>query len=279
MSATLTAYRLLHRRLPRIVPASADRFWMDFSTGGWANRCMPLRIANQAGWVLLNEADFEVVWSGKPQVSALQIRFAKGQYSPWISSNFGHGIITWEIPYLFRTPPGYNLLARGPANTIKDGVAPLEGLVETDWSTASFTMNWKVTRPFKPIKFQKDEPVCMLVPQKRGELEEFAPEMRNLESDPELEKRYEHWLEARRAWVKEQKNAPLPADGHAPHQGHYARGTTTSGEHAREHQSKLALRQFTEAEPPILDPAKETRPSETVPAGFWPRLKNKLGAG
>jgi hypothetical protein len=278
MTATLTAFRLLHRRLPRIVPASPDRFWMDFSTGGWANRCMPLRIANQAGWMLLNDADFEVIWSGKPQVSALQILFAKGQFSPWVSSNFGYGIITWEIPYLFRTPPGYNLLARGPANTIKDGAAPLEGLVETDWATASFTMNWKVTRPFKSIKFAKDEAICMLVPQKRGELEAFAPEMRNVESDPELEKRYQHWVKSRRAWVQEQKNAPPPSAGHLPHQGHYSRGTTTTGEESPQHQSKLSLQPFAEVEPPILDPAKETRPPEQAP-GFWSRLKNKLGVG
>ncbi len=278
MSAPLVAYRLLHRRLPRIVPASADRFWMDFSTGGWANRCMPLRIANQAGWMLLNDADLEVIWSGKPQVAALQILFAKGQFSPWVSSNFGYGIITWEIPYLFRTPPGYNLLARGPANQTKDGVAPLEGLIETDWATATFTMNWKVTRPFKSIKFAKDEAICMLVPQKRGELEDFAPEMRNLESDAELEKRYKHWLEARRAWVKEQKEAGPPKDGHAPHQGHYSRGTTSTGEQAAEHQSKLALQPFAEAEPPILEPVPDT-PAIARSPGFWPRLKNRLGVG
>ena len=40
-------------------------------------------------------------------------------------SLFGHGILTWTLPYLFRTPPGYNLLARGPANWPKDGSAHL----------------------------------------------------------------------------------------------------------------------------------------------------------
>jgi hypothetical protein len=31
------------------------------STGGWANRCMLLRIANQLGLFPLNDADFEVI--------------------------------------------------------------------------------------------------------------------------------------------------------------------------------------------------------------------------
>src|SRR5262249_44166344 len=150
--------------------------------------------------------------------------------------------------------------------------APLEGLVETDWATASFTMNWKLTRPFKGIKFQKDEPICMLVPQKRGELEAFAPEIRNLESDAELEQKYKHWLEARRAWATEQKKAGPPKDGHAPHQGHYSRGSTTTGDQAPEHQSKLALQPFAELEPPILEPVKDA-PQPAVAQGFWPRLK------
>ena len=63
-----------------------------------------------------------------------------------------------------------NLLGRGPAKTIKDGVAPLEGLIETDWATSSFTMNWKVARPFESIRFQKGDPIC----RKRG-----APGYRN----------------------------------------------------------------------------------------------------
>jgi hypothetical protein len=271
-----TAYRLLHRRLPRIVPAPADRFWMDFSTGGWANRCMPLRIANQAGWFILNEADFEVIWSGKPQVSALQILWSKEQYSPWVSSNFGYGIITWEIPYLFRTPPGYNLLARGPANGIKDGVVPLEGLVETDWATASFTMNWKITRPFKPVRFQKDEPICMLVPQKRGDLEAFVPQMRNIESEPELQRRYQHWLESRRAWVQEQKNAGPREGGHAPHQGHYSRGTTTTGDQSPEHQTKLELQPFAELDVPVVEVPDEQLPPRPAPPGLWAGIRQRL---
>jgi hypothetical protein len=55
-----------------------------------------------------------------------------------VSSNFGYGIITWEIPYLFRTPPG----------------------IETDWATSSLSMKMEVARPFKSINFQKDEPIA-----------------------------------------------------------------------------------------------------------------------
>ncbi len=84
-----------------------------------------------------------------------------------VAAMFGYGIVTWMIPYPFRTDPGWNLLVRGPANHPEDGVSPLEGLVETEdrtvprtmfWSTASFTMSWELTRPGAPVRFEAGEP-------------------------------------------------------------------------------------------------------------------------
>ncbi|HXR77269.1 MAG TPA: DUF6065 family protein, partial [Bryobacteraceae bacterium] len=56
MSETLTVYRLSDRSsYPAIIPAKADRYWMDIKFGGWPNRCLPLLIANQNGWMILND--------------------------------------------------------------------------------------------------------------------------------------------------------------------------------------------------------------------------------
>ena len=59
----------------------------------------------------------------------------------------------------------------------------LEGLVETDWAVATFTMNWKLTVPRRLIRFEPDDPICMLVPQRRGELESFEPTVAELRID------------------------------------------------------------------------------------------------
>ena len=247
----ITAYRLGYSADLSIVPASGDRDWMEATKNEWANRCLPLRVANQAGWLILNDCEFEATWTGQPQLDSIRFKFPGGKKSIFVSSMFGYGIITWEIPYLFRTPAGYNLLARGPANLPKDGAYPLEGLVETDWSVASFTMNWMLTRPSQTVKFAKDEPICMLVPQKRSELEIFEPEMRNIESDPDLQNRFRQWMESRNKFVTEQKQKGPPEKGASPWQGHYTRGTTPTGEAAREHQVKLKLQSFVEREPRI----------------------------
>src|SRR5579884_2880748 len=149
-NATLRAY---HRRAERpvtpIVPASRWREWMNGTTLRYANRCLPLLMANESGWVFLNPAGFRVTWRGGDRVDALTIDYGTPGRPPdgQAVSLFGYGIVTLEPPYLLRTPPGWNTLVRGPANWPKHGICPLEGLVETDWACATFTMNWKLTGP------------------------------------------------------------------------------------------------------------------------------------
>ena len=61
-------------------------------------------------------------------------------------SAFGEGVLTFHINGLFRTPPGWNLWVGGSPNSPKDGIYPLTGVIETDWSPYTFTMNWRFTR-------------------------------------------------------------------------------------------------------------------------------------
>ena len=70
----------------------------------------------------------------------------------------------------------------------------------------------------------------MLVPQRRSELEIFQPEIRNIESDPDLQRRFRQWIESRNQFVGEQKQKGPPEKGASPWQGHYTRGTTPAGE-------------------------------------------------
>ena len=253
----LTAYRIhqiARGSFPTIKPAPADRWWMDVTFTGWPNRCLPLRLANQFGWCILNGQGFEAQWNGSNGLDS--IRFLNPDGRPfYVRSMFGGGILTWVIPYLFRTPPGWQLLVRGPINSLKDGVGPLEGLVETDWSTSNFTMNWRFTRPGKRIKFEKEEPVATIIPVRLGDMEAFAAEVRNIESDPALNHEFQTWLESRVAKVKEAEAAKRERPRERiPIQGHYVRGETILHEKAREHRTQLGLREFVEIEPAHPEP-------------------------
>lgn len=243
----LTAYRLPGAPL-RLTPAPASRAWLaDIQGGGhhYALRCLPLLIANQAGWLIRNSHRFFAVWTGGTKPSDLKIVYQGGAPPYPAVSNFGYGIVTWAIPYLFRTPPGYNLLVRGPTNWPKDGACPLDGIVETDWAEAPFTMNWKLTRPKVPVIFGADEPICLIMPQRRGELEAFQPEIRDIEAAPELNGGYRRWQESRARFQAEMR-CPDSEAAREGWQRHYFQGTSVAGRQAFEHQVKLKIRHFEE---------------------------------
>lgn len=231
-------------RLP-LIPASATRRWMDATNFRWPYRCLPLMIANEAGWFVSNDLDFLAKWDGGSEPTSIRFTPLRGEIPHSVESHFGYGILTWKIPYVFRTTSGYNLLVRGPANWPKDGIHALEGIVETDWAVQTFTMNWKITRPNVLIPFQKDEPICMLVPQRRGELEAHYPEIRPLESDPELATGFEQFTTSRASALAEHPWHERQSDDEEIYwQKHYFRGVRPDGTPASTHQTKLNLRGF-----------------------------------
>lgn len=269
---TLVAYQTVPTEGFELVAAPHGREWMDATYERSAYHCLPLLLANQAGWLILSPTTCRVRWDGRAELGAVEIQrlgtemqdcgcpgppdctlgvishhHVAHQERPdyvWPMSHFGQGIVTWTLPYLFRTPPGYNLLVRGPANCAKDGIAPLEGLVETDWTPATFTMNWKITRLGAWITFTAGEPICMVVPQRRGELEEFAPQLRPLAEEPELDAANAQWCESRDRF-NDARREPESAAATQGWEKHYFRGVAPDGTVATEHQTRLRLREFT----------------------------------
>jgi Family of unknown function (DUF6065) len=223
--------------------APATRVWMENSPNRFANRCLPLLIANQSGWLLINTETVELTWNGGNSTSDIEIRYS-GEMPPLPAiSHFGMGIVTWNLPYFFRTSPGWNLLVRGPANCPKDGIYALDGVVEADWTAATFTMNWQLTRPDLPVMFERGEPLCMLVPQHRHDIENVRAAFRSLEADPELERRVRGWANSREDFLVD-----LASDGtdarNRRWQKDYFQGHDVDGQKADMHQTKLRVREF-----------------------------------
>jgi hypothetical protein len=233
---------------PQITPAPISRAWMSElseTDKGWPTRCLPMLIANQSGWLLRNRCAFTATWIDRDGVDVMTVPDKRdtAQFLP--VSHFGNGILTWHLPMLFRTPAGYNLLVRGPANYPKDAVCPLEGIVETDWASASFSMSWKFTRKMMPVRFEVDEPICMVVPQRRAELEEFAPELRHLDSDEDLQRKHESFLRPRDVEGQMRAATAVAAGEKVQWQGDYTRGRHIDGEAgAPDHQTRRHLRSF-----------------------------------
>lgn len=198
----ITAYALLPEPLPlRAAPPSRD--WMDRIPDRHAYRCLPLAIANAHGWEVQCVCDFEATWDGGPHARNVQLRALDGfpNLAQYVVTHFAFGIITFHLTYLFRTEPGWNMVATGPANLPKDGIAPLTGVIETDWLPYPFTMNWQMTRPGR-VRFQKGEPICLVYPIASGAAADSEVVIRDLAEDPDLMEQALAWKNRRDEFMK-----------------------------------------------------------------------------
>ncbi len=186
---------------PALVPGRPERAWMDATRERFAYRCIPLSIANASGWEISLPFAFEAAWYGGDDLNTIQFRSADGRVQHYVTSHFGHGIITFHTGWLFKTSPGWGLWARGAPNTVKEGVSPLDGLVETDWLPFPFTMNWKFHRP-GVVRFEAGEPFCFITLAPHGLLDDVQPKLATLEDDPQLKAAYEGWNASRADFAK-----------------------------------------------------------------------------
>jgi len=193
-SLDMKAYRIRGATEMGLVPAKRQREWhKDIPATG---ACLPLTIANEAGWWLVNPHRFTVF-----NYDQLTIDYCGFKEAPHVASHFGHGILTVLIPFIFRTPPGWQLQIRGPVNYFYDDMQPFEGIVETDWHKATATMNWKVARD-SMFTVEEGEPLAQLVPVKLDVLEMFRPTEEDMPED--VERDFIEWASNRAATLKKE---------------------------------------------------------------------------
>ena len=243
MQNAIIAYEIYPQTDMPIEPAPISREWMDATQQRYAYRCLPLTVANQAGWVIANPTGFTARWNGGPRVEDVIVEFDNDANEKRISSLFGHGVVTFNLPYLIRTPENINLWVKGPTNAPKDGVQALEGIVESDWTSASFTMNWKLTRPNHVVRFERGEPFCMIVPFPRGLLESLVPSKLPLDSDAEVSAGYRRWSAERDAYHEQVASGDRSAIERG-WQKDYFQGRDPGTDRFAQHQTKLGLRPF-----------------------------------
>lgn len=226
----LEAYALSDNPQP-LVTAPPNRDWMDASARRHAYRCLPIAVGNTYGWQLLLPVDVTAEWNGGMGLSDVTVTCAHRHQAV---SNFARGILTFDVAYIFRTPKDFHLLVTGPSNTFKDGVAPITGIIESDWLPYSFTFNYQFTRPGS-VYWQAGEPYAQICVVRAGIQESVQPVIRRLSENPQLADEHRAWR-ARRTALRAAMEAGEPAAVRRAadrdyYLGRYADGTPTAAEH------------------------------------------------
>jgi hypothetical protein len=240
---------VLERQQVELRPAPVDRAWMDATPDRFAYRCLPLNIANAHGWELLCPSAFTATWTGTAGLDSIAITPDAGTRSPALS-HFGSGVLTFHVPCLFRTEPGFDLMVQGPVNSPKDGISALSGIIETDWAPYAFTMNWVFTRPNATVRFEGGEPFCHVFPIQRGMLEEVKPELHVISEEPELKEQYQKWEMTRTFFNTDLKRAETQAHKDK-WQKLYYRGLNPDGtpNDIKDHRTRVRLKPFVKSTP------------------------------
>jgi Family of unknown function (DUF6065) len=176
---------------PELVQCKPGRAWMEAFANRHAYRCLPLTIANTHGWELLVPGAFEVEWNGGPAIADLAVRQLELfpddlPFADFAMSNFARGIVTFHTGYLFRTPPGWNILTTGPFNESRQDISPLTGIIESDWLPYPFTMNWRMSRP-GTVRFARGDVFCTVMPVPKNYLDQWDVAIHDLNDDPVLQ--------------------------------------------------------------------------------------------
>jgi hypothetical protein len=169
--------------------------------------CLPVTIANEYGWWMINPTPFTVTWNGQNTSEDMRIHYEEEPDSDYATSHFGFGVLTILVPYIFRTPSEWNVWLRGPSNFPKSGIHALEGIVETDWHNATATMNWRMEQ-HRTVRFEAGDPLCQIVPV-RSDIHEFEPSIS--EMPPDMADEYKAWRSNRKATINKVRETQKPS--------------------------------------------------------------------
>lgn len=213
-----------------IETAPSQREWMS-NTKGHAYKCLPLVAANNLGWVLRCPSSFSAYWTGKNGKKSVHIIPHTKEKVKYASTHFGYGTLTFHPGYIFTTTKNHGLYVKGPTNLpdyeTKNGITPLDGLVETDWLQFSFTMNWKFTEPRRLVTFHQDDIFCQFFPYPRSYVSQFETNTKLIEESEGFNKSVQHYTEHRKLVneIIDKTGKPAPKDL----QLHYLRGENLDG--------------------------------------------------
>lgn len=128
------------------------------------------------GFDLLCPEAFEATWNGGPEAGDVEIRCAADASQGFVRGG-GGGRLTFHPGYQFKTESDQVLWARGPVHAAKEGLAPLETLIDSSVLPCTLNPSWRFTRPGRCVRFEAGEPFCTVLPYPKSGLRPVALEV------------------------------------------------------------------------------------------------------
>lgn len=179
----ITAYPLVDPAVP-LQPAAEQ--WSQLGPKSTPN----LNYANsdraevaRPGWQLRCPVAFTATWNGGPKAEDIDIRWegAEADQPAFVQSHLGQGRLTFYPGYQFKTEAEHLLWVRGPINAPKDGLYPLESLVDASLLPGAIAVHWQFTRPHQTVYFAAGEPFATLLLYAQTGLKNMRVEMIELD--------------------------------------------------------------------------------------------------
>lgn len=237
---TKLIFYALHDDPPKVIPAPLERDWMNRHGHRHPYRCLPLAIGNCYGWQILLRGSVKATWNGGTTKADVVVESSIPHVA---TSNFTRGIVTFDVPIVFRTEPGYQLMVTGPTNEFKDGASPMTAIIESEWLSYTFTMNYQLTRPGVSVLWEKDEPFCQVAVVPALIQESVEPEWRRIQDDPKTAEEL-RLLSDLRGEFRSRQDRGDPEANKQGWQKLYFRGEHPDGSVEQTHQTKMKLREL-----------------------------------
>ena len=95
--------------------ATARREWLNKEPEQtFAYSCIPMTHASESGIWIVSDAGFNVFWNGDKTLESVVFNFdsekEKNESLICATSHFPIGIVTFSLPFLFKTPPGWDFM-------------------------------------------------------------------------------------------------------------------------------------------------------------------------
>lgn len=219
---------------------SAKREWINKDPQQvFAYSCIPMTNASESGIWIVSDSSFNVFWNGGKLLQDVVFAFDSDEDKKnnviSVSSHFPIGIITFSLPFIFRTSPGWGLYVSGCPNLPINGLQALEAIVETNWLPFTFTMNYKITEPNKVIRIEKGMPICRIIPYQLNLNEKININFKKISEDKNLIQKWKEWSDSRLEWNSGLREKSKNGDNKVPpyssslRQNFYRDGADASG--------------------------------------------------